>query len=982
MQKFDCLSLECPLFGPHLIEASAGTGKTFSIEHIFVRLILEGVEIEKILVVTFTRAATRELKGRIRMNLEKALKGIETGDSSWSYLKPLLGLEEPARLLSDALFGFDQCQIFTIHGFCFRMFKEFAFEAKVGAFRNPDEGMQIPESLKIAARDFLSFGINASLLCREQVALLFKEFESVEAIVLRMLQKEPPTPSFCFSELLVECKAALQPWRLEEKRLIEDFRELEKNYKTSLKGDFEGQIKALFYEEFFPLILKERGSIFDFLHRKNQKLRPQPIKELHYPGFFDWAQSHIAPLVKQPVFPILKKAFEPILQKVLEEEEHLDPDELLLQMQKAVDNPCFKERVREKYKAVIIDEFQDTDALQWDIFQKVFLESSLRALYLVGDPKQSIYRFRKADIYTYLQARDLLGEANRYLLDTNFRSSKPLIGALNALFDRKWLHLPKIGQTLPYHPVQAGSKIESDFQDGKGAIHFMIAQGESLFEKVFLPYAVKEIEAMRPKRCALLVKDRYQALSAIELLKSRGISAIAKSHVTLGQTDAFRAIVELFDAILSPEDRNAATIVLKGPFGDLGLHFSDYKELLEEKGLILFAKQLVLDEDAMQIFEYLFAWEKKEGFSFEGLRRCLKQLKTLGSDEGGGRRIEVDEEAVQVMTLHISKGLEFDVVFALGLASRSPKKEEGEESDEFAAEKMRQLYVAMTRAKKRLYVPVAFLEKEPDLGTDAPMELFSKYFEGPLQEELEALSKTESISLEKIVFPTEFTPVPHAHGKQDEKPSPLRARSYPSSILSSFTTLAKPQKNLFLSEPSRQNPDVFVLQTMPKGPKTGVEIHELLERIFRAHCFSEEAIHILVEERLKYSLLRPWQAAIEEMIQKILWMPFETAEGVFLLKDLNQFQVEMEFIFSKAPHFIKGVIDLIFYFREKIYFIDWKTNWLEKYELPQLQQAMEEHDYNLQAGLYSEAIRRYFKLEIGGIYYVFVRGCSYINPNK
>ena len=121
--------------------------------------------------------------------------------------------------------------------------------------------------------------------------------------------------------------------------------------------------------------------------------------------------------------------------------------------------------------------------------------------------------------------------------------------------------------------------------------------------------------------------------------------------------------------------------------------------------------------------------------------------------------MEVDEEAIQIMTLHISKGLEFDVVFALGLASRTP---EGDE--ELDAEKQRQLYVAMTRAKKRLYVPIALSNKDPGPGTHSPMELFSRHFEGPFLEHLAALSKIESITIEQlskpfILGPASFKPL-------------------------------------------------------------------------------------------------------------------------------------------------------------------------------------------------------------------------------
>jgi exodeoxyribonuclease V beta subunit len=107
MQRFDCLAAEAIVFGPHFLEASAGTGKTFAIEHIVARLILEGVDIEQILVVTFTRAAARELKLRIRSNLEKIIAG-----ANWAYLPTNV------KLIGEALASFDRCQIFTIHGFC------------------------------------------------------------------------------------------------------------------------------------------------------------------------------------------------------------------------------------------------------------------------------------------------------------------------------------------------------------------------------------------------------------------------------------------------------------------------------------------------------------------------------------------------------------------------------------------------------------------------------------------------------------------------------------------------------------------------------------------------------------------------------------------------------------------------------------------------------------------------------------------------
>ncbi|PIS02266.1 MAG: hypothetical protein COT85_06230 [Chlamydiae bacterium CG10_big_fil_rev_8_21_14_0_10_42_34] len=976
MQRFDCLALNCPLFGPHLLEASAGTGKTFSIEHIFVRLVLESVEVEQILAVTFTRAATRELKARIRGNLEKALIYIKNKEATWEYLQPHLGSSDAIRSLTDALAGFDRCQIFTIHGFCYRVLKEFAFEAKVGSLSNPDEGKKIPESLRHAADDFLESGIERDLLCPEQLIHITKQFESVEKIADRLLYLDKVDESLSYSEILSKCKAALHEWKLVESKLREDFQALEKGCKATVKGNFDMQVRALVNPDYFGVLLKEKGSLFKFLSKENRKVKAKEPDFLNYPGFFEWASIHLAPLLQQKVLPVLQAAWTPVAERVLAEEEYLDPDEILVRMKAAFQNKAFVECIRKKYPVAIIDEFQDTDEVQWEIFKSLFLDQPLLALYLVGDPKQSIYRFRKADVYTYLKARDFLGEEHLYQLDTNFRSSKPLIGALNALFSRNWLHLPKVNRTLPFQAVKAGAEIESNFSDEKGALHFFVAEGEpsALFDDLFLPFVVKEIETLNVKNCAILVKDRYQSQRVLDLLKKRGIAAVAKSHIPLGKTVAFQSIRELFAAILAPRDPSCLKIVMAGPFAKPDLPLAEYKNLLEEKGLVPFARKLDLDSDSMQIFELLFAWEKSEGFSFEGLNRYMQHLQYLEPDEGGRRRMEVDADAVQIMTLHISKGLEFDVVFALGLSSRTPESEEIEELD---AEKLRQLYVAMTRAKKRLYVPIALSNKNAQPGTHSPMELFSRHFEGSLIDQLSALSKSESITIEHISSPFELPQAPLVNSVC-QKTTPLTPRIASPFFLSSFTSLAKPKDHEV--KWTQSEPNIFTMQTMPRGPETGIIIHKVFEMLFSSQIslwknFKE--MDALVEEQVKFTPLENWKSAIQQMVRQTMTMPMIAEGEFFSLIEIEQFQVEMEFVFSSPPNFVKGFIDLVFYFRGKVYFLDWKTNWLEDYGQDNLQKAIDAHDYGLQAALYAEAIKRHFQKDYGGAYYLFVRGGVY-----
>ena len=164
----------------------------------------------------------------------------------------------------------------------------------------------------------------------------------------------------------------------------------------------------------------------------------------------------------------------------LNQEACFSPDKMLRRLQEALDTPEFLQAVRARYRAAIIDEFQDTDPIQWNIFKRVFV-GHVEAMCLVGDPKQSIYAFRSADIYTYLAAAAAVGEEKRQSLDTNYRSTSVLIDALNHLFAAPrgtgWLPLPRHRQMLHVPPVRAGSALQADGAH-RGALHFSLCSAE------------------------------------------------------------------------------------------------------------------------------------------------------------------------------------------------------------------------------------------------------------------------------------------------------------------------------------------------------------------------------------------------------------------------------------------------------------------------------------------------------------------------
>lgn len=997
MRPFNCLSSDCPIFGPHLLEASAGTGKTFSIEHVVVRLLLQSeIEIEQILAVTFTRAATRDLKKRIRSNIEEALFRIRSGKAGWEYLDSFLESEKAARKLSDARLAFEQCQIYTIHGFCYRMLQEFAFEAGLGfSLKDPDRSAEIPKRIYREAKKFLAAGIGPDLLCPEQMAYLIRAFDSQDEIIDDLLKSKCESAASPFAVLLERYIALLPQMQFEESELLDAFLQIQPGFKSEVKGDFEGQIQALIHSRenpshSFRQLIKEGGSLFQFLDPSNKKVKSR----VECPEFFRWASRNIGPLIEEAtdrkrIFGCLQKAWKETEEPLLTEEEWFEPDEILKRMRAAVEKDSFSSLIRKKYQAVIVDEFQDTDPLQWEIFKILFLDIStpLSAFYLVGDPKQSIYRFRKADIYTYFEARNTLGSSALFCLDTNYRSSSKMINALNALFDRNWLFLPKSGERIPCPPVKSRSEISSDLSDQKGAVHFISG---SSFEDCYLPYAISEIERLlpilkSPSSFAVLVKDRYQAEMALRLFQERAIPAIAKSHIPIGKTAAFQALREVFDALAFSKDTSLRRIVAAGPFG---LALSEGRAILEEQGFIPFCRhvwQIQTDEaefqrDLKQVIEELLSWEGRNGFSFQGLVSFLDDLEKLGSDEGGQRSIDSDAEAVQILTLHVSKGLEFDVVFAIGLASRPPESEEMEEAD---AEKLRQLYVAMTRAKKRLYVPLSSLKKSR--GALSPMELFCHVIEiqeGPILSFLQKKGITTEDLPEKVpLLPLRL----NQNQAKSAAPLPMIPAALPS-FLHSFTSLSQPKAKEFAK--SEELSLSFTPHTIPRGVETGILIHQIFEKLFSnsAPLWKEvQAVESLIATALQGTSLLPWESAIKEMIWKTLNLPLGL-ELPFSLTELmpGQLQTEMEFLFSEPPHFIKGYIDLVFFHEGKLYFIDWKTNWigLNDGAYLSLNETMTEHHYWLQAKLYTRALRRHvkrfyiqpFEELFGGAIYLFLRG--------
>ena len=1180
--EFDVLDRNEAVHRHLLLEASAGTGKTFAIENIVVRLLIEPREgqdsllIENILIVTFTRLASRELKERVHSNLEKCLDffkrwlaGEYLRDQFPDYLAHYAEVGEAvvrraAKFIERALFSFDRSQIFTIHGFCWRMLKNYSMEAGISLDANSreDQSLSVVQLMQVV-RDFLGRGILPSEYSPQQLQLIMKRVkkksEQLQKDLLAEVNKGieiESSPSF--SELIIAFQGAMkqlqQKHAFKSEKIVEDFLVLAPSYNKI--NDRSGRVhpdKLAKAEQFAALFDRQEWNGTDLDHLIEEglfflevfdpgllKAKPKPLHagSLHYPDLLTIIREELDPLISQArseaaIFSRMASDCRKFVCRYQEQAEVFGHTELLLQMKKAVGNPDFAARVRNSFSAAIVDEFQDTDPVQWDVFSTLFspIGSSNKAdnswkgyLHLVGDPKQSIYSFRQADIYTYLSAAERLGRGAHATLNTNFRSRSSLVDSLNILFRSasEPFSLPKVSRSLPYRDVLAGRK--DDGLNGAApclqfwkviplkALGNRSKSGNSLngIEKDFLfPAVAREIlllneqNGIRFGQCAILIADRYQGSRVSNYLKKLNIPVKIQKGADLSFSSAVDEMRELLNGIMNYHSKSSLNVALAcRPIGmthaelvqleneerllPIMEQFHRLKKILVEFGFSRFythfmksfwhadgksvLERLLNQYDGLDFYrewqdlaDLLINEEQSQKLSPQGVITFLDSLKELSCNEEEKIKVYVDpnEDGVSILTMHMSKGLEFEVVFALGLIKRKKQSEDQliplaengtlrlcavenqqdpryrkfcEESD---AEKMRQLYVALTRAREKLYVPIVIEEnhKEVPIGCASPMDLLLAKLQRPKIDYkglYERISSEDGSALASLVAENSTKmsllqldkcsgPLPINRLVVPPLLIPPREIHIPGACLTvqSFTSLS--QRSPSTAEVLEQAfaeavfavPHDFSCEeknehTLPSGNNTGIMLHKIFEflpfdsiRDLTGH----DQLRPLITPFLKGSPFAAWEAVVAKIVFNSLKVSLGGAAG-FCLADVNPKRIyrETEFFYPCDPRcgmfnqdtvvksgYLKGVVDVFFEHQEKYYLLDWKSNWLgptqDYYQPKFLEEAMKVHQYDLQAAIYREAFRRYLKIfdkrpfeEIwGGVYYMFVRGVGLVH---
>lgn len=467
--------IDSPFDGRSLIEASAGTGKTWTLAALYVRLLLERrLAVGNLLVVTFTKAATAELRQRIRDRLVALLRVYTEGpgpDESLNRLQARFADDDSRRRLLLAVHGFDEAAIFTIHGFCQRALQDAAFEAG-GDFDcqlSGDDGEQIQALLKdLWRREMVTANaIWAGYLGKAKITPLRLAQELRPHLGKAFLQIEPrpqaPPPWPDLAGIWAAAgrlwQAASGPWLGE---LAAHGGLNQNSHKKANLAIWQAQLDAYFAHQSglldAPVGLKKLRA--EALRKGTNKGHVAPVNRLAE------ALEQLAQMLEltlqqcdQRLVQLrihLLHALNSEMPKRKAAQRLLAFDDLLNQLYQALSGPGGEQLtlcLRQRYPVALVDEFQDTDPTQYGIFSLIYPPAMGVDLCLVGDPKQAIYAFRGADLATYLRARE--EAARHYSLAINHRSSASLLAALNQVFQRP---LPFAEERLDYVPVSAAER--------------------------------------------------------------------------------------------------------------------------------------------------------------------------------------------------------------------------------------------------------------------------------------------------------------------------------------------------------------------------------------------------------------------------------------------------------------------------------------------------------------------------------------------
>jgi len=1090
--------LHCPLDGINLIEASAGTGKTWTICGLYLRLLLERERtVQQILVVTFTNAATAELRERIRARLvEMSVYPERAPGAGGDRFIPQLAAKLDAlgidchrrlQLLQRALESFDEASIFTIHGFCQRALADSPFSAGL-----PMKTELLEDDLDLlmeAVNDFWRRHVASDSVSSDFARYLYARKDSPQnyAKLLRRYLAKPLAKYLWPADIDAPLSAApldalyqqvRDTWQRQSGAIIDH-----------LRGSLT-ELNAVSYNEGFVRAgaahwtrLCRLNSPYADAGDKSRLYRSSVLatrtkKDCRTPQhvFFDQAEEYCA--LRERVEASFRLARLDLLRRLFDEagsqlkelklsRQVISFNDMLSNVHERLEDPGYPwlaASIKTRFPAALIDEFQDTDPLQFAIFRRIY-DGGETQVFVVGDPKQAIYSFRNADLQTYLRARSWA--TNEWSLVANQRSSEHLLTALNGLFEinGQAFILPGLDGTEPRAPLQLWTLPH----DANGPVPKRVAKAAAVqatcaeIARLIGAGARGEItldeQPLRPRHIAVLVRSRALGNEVKQALAELRVGAVEMSRESVFHSPEAQDLETVLTAVLSPARESLVREALATDLigcdvaaverisGDDALlmerirQFTEYRGTWQQQGFGLMYRRLLADhavarrmllraDGERRLTNFLHLGESlHQAAEMHGAPEALlRHLKSVRDDEtctdAAQLRLESDQNLVQIVTIHTCKGLEYPVVFCPficdGITNFGGPSLEGleyhgallepvidfrpfAEGDleqaaikgivqmEAAAETVRLLYVALTRAVHRCYlVTGCYLSKASSkesvqsmlnwlvAGRGMAFDDWCKWAATPAA--IDAAWRGFALAHPKAVA---LAPLPSRAGTPlDEGNRDDIAESPPLSLLAAGGWRLSSYSGLSFgatAERAADDRDARVLSAsgsrlpsgaqqgegdvlwFPRGPSAGECIHAVFENIDFADDSTWDgaiaAAMVSHPQTLPGALESVQRARLARMLRTLVKDVTETEviPGLQLrCVSTRRRLTEMEFTFpvprlsagdlnatlrslgyhmpmlrfAQLQGYLKGFIDLVFEHRGRYFIVDWKSNHL------------------------------------------------------
>ncbi|TNC80625.1 MAG: exodeoxyribonuclease V subunit beta [Oleiphilus sp.] len=768
MKKLDLMAF--PLEGLALIEASAGTGKTYTLANLYLRYLIEkNYSVEQILVVTFTEAATQELKQRIRLRIGDLRRCLEACQQNPAFVSEDALLNSFCAKIDDSRAALlrlriaerqmDEAEIYTIHGFCQRMLQQHALSLGTPLSQELNEDM-----LPLLREQCLDFW-RSEILALPDVALEFVRARWADPEVLLqalgvLLQRQPevilPALDSGSDSMQTSARDGVQRWC----RHLEQAHAWLQSLKDQTRLQIASVIERVQTSDLQRLKDKLRWleQIASWAEQDDVQDLPKDSKGNSLLARF--VPEHLAEQCKKGKTPPTHPWFGYLEQQLAEQPEGLAEqflhvaycclkqdiqirkrrgailgfDDLILELAAALNVRLDPERkqalvglVRSHYAIALIDEFQDTDPAQYQIFNQLFasgLADQPPALVLIGDPKQAIYAFRGGDIATYLRAKkDIQShpQGSVFTMDTNWRSSPAMVAAVNTVFGLR--EAPFFHQDIPFVHVQAGKDEDGGFGRLPAlSLRFASAQGRSKpdIDQVLARDCAGQISALlnpegpmalKAADIAILVRTAREAELLRTVLADFGIRASFETRARIYDSEEALGVYLLLAAIAEPGQPGILRQCLAHPMlamsdrdledwsrhsavqAELHSKLLNLQVLWERAGVLAMIREALVSLGVLQRWRQTSAHEEqgnhKNGEDWERRLSNINQLAELlqeasrvetghhallrwlrrkiqqqeAVNDDNRMRLESDDQLVKIVTIHKSKGLEYPVVF-------------------------------------------------------------------------------------------------------------------------------------------------------------------------------------------------------------------------------------------------------------------------------------------------------------------------------